>query len=88
MTTKEKKHGNLGDDETEQLRKDEKKAKRDQHLWTLGETSSILNNVQMCSMIDPYMLTNNWKSIQRYHLGRPYLDIWYLLEVWIPRDCH
>ena len=45
------------DDEKEQVRKNEKKRKMDKRLQILDERSSIFNNVQMCSMIDPCILT-------------------------------
>ena len=41
----------LGDDEKEQVRKDDKR------LQTLDERNSIFNNVQMCSMVYPSILT-------------------------------
>ena len=47
----------LGDDEKEQVRKNDKKRKMDKRLQTLDERSSIFNNVQMCSMTDPCILT-------------------------------
>ena len=47
----------LGDDEKEQVRKNDKKRKMDKRLQTLDERSSISDNVQMCSMTDPCILT-------------------------------
>ena len=46
----------LGDDEKEQVRKNDKKRKMDKRLQTLDESSSIFNNVQMCSMTGPCIL--------------------------------
>ena len=48
---------NLGDVEKEQFRKDDKKRKMNKCLQTLDERSNIFNNVQMCSMVDPAILT-------------------------------
>ena len=48
---------NLGDDEKEQVRKDDKKRKMNKRLQTLDERNSIFNNVQVCSMVDPSILT-------------------------------
>ena len=42
----------LGDDEKEQVRKNDKKRKMGKCLQTLDERSSIFNDVQMCSMTD------------------------------------
>ena len=47
----------LGDDEKEQVGKNDKKRKMDKRLQTLDERSSIFDNVQMCSMTDPCILT-------------------------------
>ena len=47
----------LGDDEKEQVRKDDKKRKMNKRLQTLDERNSIFNNVQMCSMVYPSILT-------------------------------
>ena len=47
----------LGDDEKEQVRKNDKERKMDKRLQTLDERSSIFNNVQMCSVTDPCILT-------------------------------
>ena len=47
----------LGDNEKEQIRKNDKKRKMDKRLQTLNERSSIFNNVQLCSMTDPCILT-------------------------------
>ena len=47
----------LGEDEKEQIRKNEKKRKMDKRLQILDERSSIFNNVQVCSMTDPCILT-------------------------------
>ena len=46
----------LGEDEKEQVRKNDKKRKTDKRLKNLGE-SSISNNVQMCSLTGPGILT-------------------------------
>ena len=46
----------LGDDEKEEFRKNDKR-KMDKRLQTLDKRSSICNNVQMCSMTDPCILT-------------------------------
>ena len=54
---KKVKHDSLGDDEKEQVRKNDKDRKIDKRLQTLDERSSIFNNVQMCSMTDPCILT-------------------------------
>ena len=54
---KKVKRDSLGDDEKEQVRKNDKKRKMDKRLQTLDERSSIFNNVQMCSMTDPCILT-------------------------------
>ena len=51
------KRDSLGDDEKEQVRKNDKERKMDKRLQTLDERSSIFNNVQMCSMTDPCILT-------------------------------
>ena len=51
------KRDNLNLDEKEQLRKYMKKGKMDKRLQTLDERNSIFNNVQMCSMVDPSILT-------------------------------
>ena len=47
----------LGEDEKEQIRKNEKKRKMDKRLQILDERSSIFNNVQVCSMTEPCILT-------------------------------
>ena len=47
----------LGDDEKEQVRKNEKKRKMDKRLQILDKRSSIFNNVQVCSMAEPCILT-------------------------------
>ena len=47
----------LGDDQKEQVRRNDKKTKVGQRLQNLDESSSIFNNVQMCSMTDPCILT-------------------------------
>ena len=47
----------LGDDEKEQVRKNDKKRKMDKRLQTLDEKSSMFRNAQMCSMTDPCILT-------------------------------
>ena len=52
----EKIQKNLGEDEKEQVRKNDKKRKMDKRLQNLGE-SSISNNVQMCSLTGPGILT-------------------------------
>ena len=52
----EKIQKNLGEDEKEQVRKNYKKRKMDKRLQNLGE-SSISNNVQMCSLTGPGILT-------------------------------
>ena len=54
---KKVKRDSLGDDEKEQVRKNDKKRKMDKRLQTLDERSSIFNNVQMCNMTDPSILT-------------------------------
>ena len=46
----------LGDDKKEKVRKHDKERKMDKRLQTLGERSSIFNNVQMCSVTDPCIL--------------------------------
>ena len=46
----------LGDAEKEQARKNDKR-KMDKRFQTLDERSSIFDNVQMCSMTDPCILT-------------------------------
>ena len=51
------KRDNLNLDEKEQLRKYMKKGKMDKRLQTLDERNSIFNNVQMCNMVDPSILT-------------------------------
>ena len=48
---RKKRHDNLNNNEKEHLRKYDEKGK------TLDERSSIFNNVQMCSMVDPSILT-------------------------------
>ena len=48
---RKKRHDNLNNNEKEQLRKYDEKGK------TLDERNSIFNNVQMCSMVDPSILT-------------------------------
>ena len=48
---------NIGDDEKEQVRKADKKRKINKHLQTSDERNSIFNNIQMCSMLDPSILT-------------------------------
>ena len=48
---------NLGNDEKEQFRKDDKKRKMNKRLQTLDQRNSIFNNVQMCSLVDPSILT-------------------------------
>ena len=54
---KKVKCNSLGDDKKEQVRKNDKERKMDKRLQTLDERSSIFNNVQMCSMTDPCILT-------------------------------
>ena len=54
---KKEKRDNPNLDEKEQLRKYENKGKMDKHLQTLDERNSIFKNVQMCSMVDPSILT-------------------------------
>ena len=54
---KKEKRDNLNLDEKEQLRKYEKKGKMGKRLQTLDERNNIFNNVQMCSMVDPSILT-------------------------------
>ena len=46
----------LGDAEKEQARKNDKR-KMDKRFQTLDERSSIFDNVQICSMTDPCILT-------------------------------
>ena len=47
----------LEDDEKEQVIKNDKKRKMDKRLQTSDERRSIFNNVQICSMTDPCILT-------------------------------
>ena len=47
----------FGDYEKEQVRKNDKKRKMDKRLQILDARSSIFDNMQMCSMTDPYILT-------------------------------
>ena len=54
---KKVKCNSLGDDKKEQVRKNDKERKMDKRLQTLYERSSIFNNVQMCSVTDPCILT-------------------------------
>ena len=54
---KKVKGDSLGDDEKEQVKKNDKKRKMDKRLQTLDERNSIFNNVQMCRMNDPCILT-------------------------------
>ena len=54
---KKVKRDSLGDDEKEQVRKNEKERKMDKRLQILDGRSSIFNNVLMCSMTDPCILT-------------------------------
>ena len=49
-------HDSPGDDEKEQIRENHKR-KMDKRLQTLDGRSSIFDNVQMCSMTDPCILT-------------------------------
>ena len=50
-------HDNLDAGEKEKVRKIDKKRKMNKRLKTLDERSSIFDNVQMCSMTDPCILT-------------------------------
>ena len=50
-------HDNLGNDEKEQVRKMTKKRKMGKRLQTVDERNSTFNNVQMCSLVDPFILT-------------------------------
>ena len=50
-------HDSLRDDEKEQVGKNGKRWKMDERLQTADKRTSIFNNVQMCSMNDPYILT-------------------------------
>ena len=43
--------------EKEKVKKNDKKGKMEKRLKTLDERSSIFDNVQMCSMADPCILT-------------------------------
>ena len=52
-----KNRDNFDNNEKEQLRKYDKKRKMDKRLQTLDERNSMFNNVQMCSMVDPSILT-------------------------------
>ena len=54
---KKTKCDNLDNNEKEQLRKYDEKRKMDKRLQTLDERNSIFNNVQMCSMVNPSILT-------------------------------
>ena len=54
---KKVKRDSLGDDEKEQVRKNDKNRKMDKRLQTLDERNSIFNNVQVCNMTDPSILT-------------------------------
>ena len=49
---------NLSDDEKEQVRKYDKKRKMNKHLQTLDERKSIFNNLQICSIVDPFILSS------------------------------
>ena len=49
-------HDNFGDDLNELVRKD-KKRKMGKHLQTSDERNSIFDNFQMCSVVDPSILT-------------------------------
>ena len=50
-------HDNLGDDEKEQVRKNDIKRKRGKHVQALDERSIIFNNVETFNMADPCILT-------------------------------
>ena len=54
---RKKKCDNLDNNEKEQLRKYDEKRKMDKRLQTLDERNSIFNNVQMCSLVNPSILT-------------------------------
>ena len=54
---KKTKCDNLDNNEKEQLRKYDEKRKMDKRLQTLDERNSIFNNVQMCSLVNPSILT-------------------------------
>ena len=56
---KKEKRDNLEDDGKKQLRKFEKKGKRDQLLTTLEERNSFFNNVQIYSTFDARILTTS-----------------------------
>ena len=47
-------HDSHGDDEKEQVRKNDQERKMDKRLQTLDERRSNFNNFQMCSMTDPW----------------------------------
>ena len=46
-----------------------KKQKRDQSLQTLDERNGIFDNVQMCSMVDPCILTTCFRLTEGYFKG-------------------
>ena len=48
---------NIDDDVKQQVRKDDKKRKMNKRFQTLDERNSIFNNVPMCSMVHPLILT-------------------------------
>ena len=49
--------GSLGDDEKEQVMKNDEKRNMDKRSQTLGERSNIFNNAQISSMTDLCTLT-------------------------------
>ena len=58
----------------------------DKLLQTLDERNSIFNNVQMCSMTDPSVLTTPAFRLMKEDFkegrsGRSYLPFLYLLEI-------
>ena len=79
---------NLSDDEKEQVRKDDKKRKMNKRSQTLDERNSIFNNLQMCSMVDPFMLSSQAFRLTEgdfeiaFQEGPAYIYICWKFEFW------
>ena len=86
---KKAKCDSLGNNEKEQVRKNDKKRKMDKRSQILDERSSIFNNIQLCSITDPYILTTPaFRLIEQDFKGAiqedpPYIcDICWKFEFW------
>ena len=77
----------------EKVRKIDKKRKMNKRLKTLDERSSIFDNVQMCIWLIPAYSHNisvqiNLRRFQGCHSGRSYLNLRYLLEIRVSKECY